>query len=77
MEAVVHPLRELFQQLGLPAAPDQIEAFIAAHRPLPPGTALADAPFWTPAQAAFLREGVSDDADWSETIDSLAALLSR
>ena len=66
----------MFGQLGLPDDTASIEAFIASHRPLPPEVALADAPFWTPSQAQFLREEIAEDADWAEIIDSLAALLS-
>jgi hypothetical protein len=75
MESPIHPLCELFRQLGLPAEGPEIERFVATHRPLPYGTALPDAAFWSPAQSALLREGVHDDADWSETIDTLAVLL--
>jgi hypothetical protein len=67
----------LFRQLGLPDDPTAIDRFIAAHRPLPAGMALCDAPFWTPAQAQFLREQIGQDADWSELVDELAARLSR
>ena len=76
MEPSIHRFRDLFGQLGLPDDSTSIEAFIAAHRPLPPGVALADAPFWSPSQAQFLREEIADDADWAEIIDSRAALLS-
>lgn len=75
MESSIHQLGDLFRQLGLPDDPASIEAFIAAHRPLPAGVALADASFWTPSQAQFLREELSDDADWAEVVDSLGALL--
>ncbi|MEF7613514.1 DUF2789 domain-containing protein [Aquincola sp. MAHUQ-54] len=71
METPVHTLSELFEQLGLPSGGDEIERFIASHRPLPPGQLLADAPFWTPAQAQFLREEWRDDADWVPLIDQL------
>ena len=77
MESPVHRLGDLFRQLGLPDDPSAIEDFIATHRPLPAGVALADAPFWSPSQAGFLREEVSDDADWAEVVDSLGALLSH
>ena len=43
MESPIHQLGDLFLQLGLPAEAPEIERFIAAHRPLPHGTALADA----------------------------------
>ena len=76
MESSIHQLGDLFRQLGLPDDPASIEAFIAAHRPLPAGVALADASFWTPSQAQFLREELSEDADWAEVVDSLGALLS-
>ncbi|NRF71850.1 DUF2789 domain-containing protein [Aquincola sp. S2] len=77
MESPIHRLGDLFRQLGLPDDPASIEDFIASHRPLPAGVALADASFWTPSQAEFLREEISDDADWAELVDSLGAMLSR
>ena len=76
MDSSIHRIGDLFQQLGLPDDPAAIDNFIAAHRPLPAGVALADAPFWTPSQAQFLREKINDDADWAELVDSLAAQLS-
>jgi hypothetical protein len=75
MEHFFHPLQELFSQLGLPDDEAAIDAFIAAHRPLPPGVALCDAPFWTASQGRLLREKISDDADWAEVVDALAARL--
>ena len=76
MESPIHRLSDLFRQLGLPDDPASIEDFVATHRPLPAGMALADAPFWTASQAQFLREEISDDADWAEWVDSLGSLLS-
>ena len=76
MEPTVHRLGDLFRQLGLPDDSASIEAFIATHRPLPAGVALADASFWSPTQAQFLREEISEDADWAEIVDSLGSLLS-
>lgn len=61
----------LFAQLGLPAEDAAIDGFIALHSPLPEDVRLAEAPFWSPAQAGFLREGVLVDADWAEVIDRL------
>lgn len=77
MEPTVHALSDLFRQLGLPDDSAGIEAFISAHRPLPDTIALADAPFWTAAQAGFLSEEVGNDADWAEIIDMLDARLRR
>lgn len=75
MDDAVHRFRDLFGQLGLPNTPDDITRFIAEHRPLAPEICLADAPFWTPQQAKFLRDGIQRDADWAEWIDSLDASL--
>ncbi len=75
MEQPVHPLAELFKQLGLPAETDAIDRFIATHTPLAADVMLADAPFWTPAQAAFLREEILEDADWAEVVDHLNVAL--
>lgn len=75
MEKPVHVFNELFSQLGLPNDGDAIEAFIKAHSPLPETVKIADAPFWTTAQAAFLREKLAEDADWAELVDQLSASL--
>jgi hypothetical protein len=71
MEALQHSMSDLFSQLGLPTGPGEIERFIATHSPLPATVRLADAPFWAPTQAAFLRESLLVDADWSDVIDTL------
>ena len=76
MESTFHPLTDLFRQLGLADDTAAIAQFIEAHRPLPAGVALCDAPFWSPSQAQFLRQAIRCDADWAEPVDSLAVLLS-
>ena len=75
MEAPMHSINNLFAQLGLPSDQAAIEDFIKTHSPLPTSVALPDAPFWTPAQASFLREEILMDADWAEVIDQLNAEL--
>ncbi len=75
MEHGFHPLTELFDQLGLPSDAASIDAFIADKCPLNYELALADAPFWTVAQAQFIREALEEDADWAEAVDHLDALL--
>lgn len=70
-----HNLSDLFAQLGLPSDAAAIESFISAHSPLPEAIRLHEAPFWTPAQAAFLREEFLDDADWAEAVDELNVRL--
>ncbi|MBX3607441.1 MAG: DUF2789 domain-containing protein [Piscinibacter sp.] len=75
MESPLHALKDLFDQLGLPSSGREIDRFVAQHRPLPGDVALADAPFWSAAQARFLREEVAEDADWAELVDHLDAML--
>lgn len=75
MESHTHTLANLFAQLGLSNDKAAIEAFIATHAPLPRELRLADAPFWTPAQAAFLKAEIAEDADWSAVVDGLDAQL--
>ena len=76
MDTSKHDLSGLFRQLGLAGEPRAIDAFLASHR-LEAGTALAEAPFWNAAQAAFLGEAIADDSDWAEAADELATLLSQ
>ncbi|HSH85241.1 MAG TPA: DUF2789 domain-containing protein [Guyparkeria sp.] len=75
MQPPFHPLSELFEQLGLDASEEAIDAFIARHHPLPGEVALADAPFWNDNQRRFLREALAEDADWSDAVDHLDARL--
>ena len=75
METHPHNLANLFHQLGLPAKPQDIDAFTARHR-LRAGQALHAAEFWSPAQAHFLAQAVSEDSDWSDAVDHLAVRLS-
>ncbi|KQP38066.1 DUF2789 domain-containing protein [Pseudorhodoferax sp. Leaf274] len=64
-------MHDLFDQLGLPSDEASVQQFVASHRPLPQDVPLADAAFWTPAQAQFLREQLNRDADWAEVVDQL------
>ncbi|WP_137819346.1 DUF2789 domain-containing protein [Pseudomonas sp. 2FG] len=77
MQSPMHSLPSLFKQLGLPADPASISAFISTHSPLPASLSLADASFWTAAQAAFLREEILEDADWAEVVDQLSLMLRK
>jgi hypothetical protein len=77
MDAHFHSLPDLFHQLGLPNDTAAIDHFIATHRPLAQGVHLADARFWTPSQALFLREALAVDADWAEVVDALSARLNE
>ncbi len=75
MEQHFHRFSDLFAQLGLPADADGIADFLRRHSPLAPEVCLADAPFWSTAQATLLREEILDDADWAEVIDQLDTAL--
>jgi len=75
MEPQVHSMNNLFDQLGLPSDDLDIEDFLEANSPLATNISLPEAPFWSPAQATFLREKVLEDADWAEVIDELNAEL--
>lgn len=75
MESSLHTLNNLFAQLGLPSSDEEIEQFIQTHSHLASYITLADAPYWTPAQATFLKEEILKDADWAEVIDQLNARL--
>ena len=75
MEPTVHPFSSLCQQLGLPDDDASIREFIESHRPLPDTVLMADAAFWSPAQARFLRESIAADADWATVVDQLSVAL--
>lgn len=70
MELPIHNLSTLFDQLGLHSDPSSIEAFIASHQ-LPDAVKVSEASFWTPAQAALLKEELLEDADWAPIVDEL------
>lgn len=70
-----HELAQLFEQLGLDSSAQGIAHFVLCHR-LVGEVALPDAPFWNESQAAFLRQALSSDAEWTDAVDKLAALLS-
>lgn len=75
MNSSFHSFSELFAQLGLPDDAASIEAFLRRHAPLPPTVTLPDAAFWTPAQAALLREQWLEDGDWAPVVDRLNEAL--
>ena len=75
MNSSYHRFTELFQQLGLPADVENIKGFLDRHSPLAPSVRLEEAVFWTPAQAALLRDELWQDADWAEIVDQLNAAL--
>lgn len=75
MDKPIHDMQSLFKQLGLANSPSEIEAFIQQHKPVPRGTSLAEADFWTDAQSAFITEEIAEDADWAQVVDELDVML--
>ena len=75
MNTTIFNLNQLFDQLGLPSDEEAINAFIREHRPLPEKVSLEKAPWWSPAQAEFLKEAFRADSDWAVAVDELNALL--
>lgn len=75
MQPSFHPMKELFEQLGLDSSEAAIEAFIARNRPIPGNVPLAEADCWTDSQRHFLEEALADDADWAEAVDHLDARM--
>lgn len=68
-------MASLFGQLGLDSSDQAIDRFIEQHKGLNKNQHLNEAPFWTPSQAAFLKNAIEDDADWAEVIDQLNVAL--
>lgn len=75
MEYHLHSMSKLFAQLGEPDDRASIERFIQTRQPLAGSVLLHEASFWSAAQAGFLREAISDDADWAAITDALNAAL--
>lgn len=71
MDTNLHTMANLFAQLGLPDDAESIDRFIASHRPMFNDEVLYRAAFWTPAQRAFLKEEIIEDADWAAVIEEL------
>lgn len=74
MGASVYCLSTLFEQLGLSGKDDDIETFIRDHR-LSEGTKVYEAEYWTPQQAAFLKESLDQNAEWALIVDELNVRL--
>ncbi|WP_085705490.1 DUF2789 domain-containing protein [Pseudomonas sp. B8(2017)] len=75
MDKPIHPLSEIFKQLGLSDDPVDIDRFITTHSPLDDDIKLVDAPFWNDSQRDFLKEKYIADDDWIPMIDQLNEAL--
>lgn len=75
LDGQYHNICELFAQLGLASDAAGLDAFFEQYAPLPNDIALWDAPWWSPAQAQFLREALKEDAMWEIAVDELNTRL--
>lgn len=75
MDTTTPCMEALFAQLGLPTEAHEIRAFISSHRPLDNALLLNEAPFWTAAQAALLKQKLAADDDWALIVDTLNTQL--
>ena len=75
MELLETNMHSLFAQLGEANDDASIARFIARHGQLPGGTPLHEARFWSPSQAAFLREAMVQDSTWAPVVDELNTKL--
>ncbi|SNX29160.1 Protein of unknown function [Polynucleobacter meluiroseus] len=71
MKSIIHPLKDLFEQLGLASGHAEITQFIAQHAPLADSIVLAEVDFFTKDQRDFLRDELLKDAEWAAAIDLL------
>lgn len=65
----------LFKQLGIESDGPSIRRFIESEAPIGGSVLLHEAAFWSSSQSDFLREALSDDAEWAEVVDALNAEL--
>jgi hypothetical protein len=68
-------LNNLFEQLGLAADETAIDEFIETHKGLSDELHIENAEFWTRAQASFIKNALTEDAEWTELIDQLDSRL--
>jgi hypothetical protein len=74
MDTSSHTMAALFAQLGLPNSEIAMDNFMQNNH-LPMEILLESAAFWSAGQAQFIREAISQDADWAEVVDHLDAQL--
>lgn len=75
MTLIHHSLPELFEQLGLDATEQAIQAFVQSHKIKDNALVLAKASFWNQNQAVFIQEAWFEDSDWASVVDELDNLL--
>ncbi len=75
MPTTQHHFSDLFAQLGLPDDEQSIANFLIVHTTKEKDFRLPDLPFWTPSQAAFLKESLVQDSEWTGLVDQLSSAL--
>ncbi len=75
MGTTQHLFSDLFAQLGLPNDERSIAKFLIEHTTEKKDFRLPDLPFWSPSQAAFLKESLVQDSEWSGLADQLSSAL--
>lgn len=76
MDTTPVDMSHLFEQLGLENSDEAINAFIDTHG-IGSGQTIWQADFWSQAQAAFIKEALEADGNWSELIDLLDTRLRK
>lgn len=74
MNTVQPRMTHLFQQLGLEANEAAIADFIKSHQ-LTADVHISCAPYWNPAQRAFISEKLAIDDNWAVIVDQLNEAL--
>lgn len=77
MELQEPSMQSLFAQLGEPNDEAAIARFIDKNACETAHIKLHEAAFWSPAQSAFLRDAIQQDANWAAVVDQLSVLLQR
>ena len=67
-------LEALFDQLGLPSEPEEIDSFIHTHR-VESKIKLHEAEFWNESQCKFLESAFAEDDEWTAAMDELNVRL--
>ncbi|RFO97124.1 DUF2789 domain-containing protein [Rhodoferax lacus] len=75
MELIAPDMTSLFAQLGEPNDAASIARFMELNGHMRGHTKLHEAAFWSPSQAAFLRDAIALDANWAPVVDALNAGL--
>lgn len=71
MDSAYRAMVSLFQRLGLPTEPEEIDEFIAHHRGLLDDVSLEAAPFWNEHQAAIIRDARQNGSGWRDAVNQL------